>query len=215
MVLTWEAVLAGLRPGQNEDDENPVEPKHGWQKPAARAMHEHRVARVVWPNLTDPERALWRSQSGPLASNVLVSVDSDRPAAFPRVVLPPSPPSSSLLLPHLPMWPSPRLPWPPSSSVRGGGFPGSKLICTGATNVMVRKARRLEIVVDGLTDHLRRRSVGHRHHHGVPFAAGRDGSQEGGGPQWRSIGRRSEEEEENLPRVGGGARARTPRRVGC
>ena len=48
VVPTWEAVLAGLRPG-HEDDENPVEPKHGWQKPAARAVHEHRVARVVWP----------------------------------------------------------------------------------------------------------------------------------------------------------------------
>ena len=72
VVPPWEAVLAGLRPGQ-EDDENPVEPKHGWQKPAAQAVHEHRVARVVWPNLTDPERALWRSQRGPLASNVLMA----------------------------------------------------------------------------------------------------------------------------------------------
>ena len=67
-----------LRPGQNEDDENPVGPKHGWQKPAARAVHEHRVARVVWPNLTDPERALWRSQSGPLASNVLMAFPTSR-----------------------------------------------------------------------------------------------------------------------------------------
>ena len=25
-VPTWEAVFAGLRPGQNEDDDNPVEP---------------------------------------------------------------------------------------------------------------------------------------------------------------------------------------------
>ena len=47
-----------------------------------------------------------------------VSVNSDRPATFPRAVVP-SPTSSSLLLPHLPMWPSPRLPWPPWSSVRG------------------------------------------------------------------------------------------------
>ena len=34
-VPTCEAVWAGLRPGQSEDDENPVQPKHGWQKPAA------------------------------------------------------------------------------------------------------------------------------------------------------------------------------------
>ena len=31
------------------------------------------------------------------------------------------PPPIAFLLPYLPMWPSPRLPWPPSSSVRGGG----------------------------------------------------------------------------------------------
>ena len=57
-VPTWEAVWAGLRPGQSEDDENPVQPKHGWQKPAARATHEDRVARTVWPTLTSPEREL-------------------------------------------------------------------------------------------------------------------------------------------------------------
>ena len=48
-VPTWEAVWAGLRLGQSEDDENPVQPKHGWQKPAARATHEDTVARTVWP----------------------------------------------------------------------------------------------------------------------------------------------------------------------
>ena len=61
-----------------------------------------------------------------------VSVDSHRPAAFPSVVVPASPPSLSFLLPHLPMWPSPRLPWPPSSNVRGGGGPGIQGICAGA-----------------------------------------------------------------------------------
>ena len=33
----------------------------------ARACHEDQMARTVWPNLTNPERALWRSQKGPLA----------------------------------------------------------------------------------------------------------------------------------------------------
>ena len=42
VVPTWEAVLVGLRPGQNEDDQNPVEPKHRWQKLTARAVHQHK-----------------------------------------------------------------------------------------------------------------------------------------------------------------------------
>ena len=140
VVPPWEAVLAGLRPG-HEDDENPVELKHGWQKPAARAVHEQRVARVIWPNLTDPERALQQRPDG--VPNV--PVNSDRPATFPRFVVPSSPTSSSLLFPHLPMWPSP-LPWPPSSSVRGSRGFGSKGICIGTgsrTGVQRRRWSRV------------------------------------------------------------------------
>ena len=77
-VPTWEAVWAGLRPGQSEDDENPVQPKHGWQKPAARATHEDRVARTVCPMLTSPERALWRSQKGPLACSAFMAFPTSR-----------------------------------------------------------------------------------------------------------------------------------------
>ena len=77
-VPSWEAVWAGLRAGQSEDDENPVEPKHGWQKPAARATHEDRVARTIWPNLTSPERALWRSQKGPLACSAFTAFPTSR-----------------------------------------------------------------------------------------------------------------------------------------
>ena len=33
---------------------------------------------VVWPNLTDPEGALWRSQRGPFASNVLMAFPTSR-----------------------------------------------------------------------------------------------------------------------------------------
>ena len=59
----------------------------------------------------DPERALWRSQRSSRQERLdgipNVSVNSDRPSNFPRVVVPSSPTSSSLL-PHLPMWPSPR-----------------------------------------------------------------------------------------------------------
>ena len=74
-----------------------AEPKHGWQKLPARRVHEHRVARVVWPNLTDPERAWWRSQersSHQQRPDGIPNI-SDRPATFPRVVVPSCPTSSS------------------------------------------------------------------------------------------------------------------------
>ena len=57
--------------GDLQTYENPVQPKHGWQKFAARATHEDRVARMVWP-MTSPERALWRSPKGPLACSAFM-----------------------------------------------------------------------------------------------------------------------------------------------
>ena len=89
-VRTWEAVWAGLRPGQSEDDEYPVQPKHGWQKPVARATHEERVARTVWPTLA--LSGLWRSQKGPLACSAFMAfptswVNADRSTTVPGFVV--------------------------------------------------------------------------------------------------------------------------------
>ena len=40
--------------------------------------HEDRVARTVWPTLTSPERALWRSQKGPLACSAFMAFPTSR-----------------------------------------------------------------------------------------------------------------------------------------
>ena len=52
----WEALADGLRPGPEE--------RHGWQKFAPEALHEHHRVNVVWPQLSPNERALVRSKSG-------------------------------------------------------------------------------------------------------------------------------------------------------
>ena len=107
----------------------PCQPKHGWQKPAARATHEDRVARTVWPTLTSRRRDHSHAAHSWLSRRLGQRGSIHNRSGFCCVS---PPPPTAFLLPYLPMWPSPRLPWPPSSSVRGGGGPGSKGICTGA-----------------------------------------------------------------------------------
>ena len=72
----------------------------------------------VWPCLTDSDKALWRSQCGPwrqLSSQLSPARSVESRRAVSSVAL-------SLLTSssHLPMWPSPRRPWPSSDCVRGG-----------------------------------------------------------------------------------------------
>ena len=88
------------------------------RKPAAQAVHEHRVG-VVWPNLTDPERALWRSKRGPLASNVLMAF----PMSWSTRIDPQ--PFRTCRCGRLPRTAVGHH----QASVRGGGGPGSKGIC--------------------------------------------------------------------------------------
>ena len=173
----WESLLVDARP-QFEEEEDPTQPKIGWQKKGVSQVEQHHLQTVVWPTLSEPERALWRSHSGPLASVVFVALPTTRttriePQLF-RVLL-----SRRLRLP---------LPFT-SRSCRCGrlhdvfghhraacaeagvlGRRGYALESAGAqvcreaggrvsTNVMVRDldvaeprvdGRRLEIVVDGL-----------------------------------------------------------------
>ena len=49
-------------------DRDPTEPKHGWQKVASLVVHKRHREEIVWPQLSESERASVRSQSGPLAS---------------------------------------------------------------------------------------------------------------------------------------------------
>ena len=65
-----------------ELDPEPNQPKFGWQQKAARQLHEHR-REVVQRTLTDPERAMLRSQRGPLASAVFTAHASDSQSPSP------------------------------------------------------------------------------------------------------------------------------------
>ena len=64
----WEVLADGLRPGIEECEREPCQFRRGWQKFASEAVHEHHRTNVVWPQLSPDERALVRSQSGPLSS---------------------------------------------------------------------------------------------------------------------------------------------------
>ena len=73
------------------DNPEPNEPKFGWQQKASRALHKKFCQEVHLPRLTEPERAMMRSQHGPLASSALTAVPTHRmtkidPQLF-RVVL--------------------------------------------------------------------------------------------------------------------------------
>ena len=85
---SWEDLATGEVGAAFEEDEDPNQTRAGWQSKAARKVEGQSFARLLG-TLTDPQKALLRSQGGRFA------------------LLAPSP---SALAPHcslLPMWPSP------------------------------------------------------------------------------------------------------------
>ena len=66
-VLDWTDLAEGKIPG-DEGEDDPCQPKRGWQKRAANSVEERFFSNTVWPSLGDSERALALSQCGPLAS---------------------------------------------------------------------------------------------------------------------------------------------------
>ena len=67
-VPEWQEIADGLRPEDLGFAEwEPCEGR-GWQRHASATVHEQYREQVVWPHLSLAERALVRSQSGPLAS---------------------------------------------------------------------------------------------------------------------------------------------------
>ena len=58
----------GLRPQTGDAERESCQASHGWQKYAAQTVHEYHRDHVLWPRLSPDQRALVRSQSGPLAS---------------------------------------------------------------------------------------------------------------------------------------------------
>ena len=64
----WQELRAGFRPPGQQVDEGQVGiPGHGWQHEATEAVHAHLMATTIWPRLAPEERALIRSQGGPMS----------------------------------------------------------------------------------------------------------------------------------------------------
>ena len=78
----WEALAEGLRPQTSDAEREPCQVSHGWQKYAAQTVHEHHRDHVLWPRLSPDQRALVRSQSGPLAFRAIHGIGSSCFAAF-------------------------------------------------------------------------------------------------------------------------------------
>ena len=63
----WLPLAHGLRPrSQDRDDDGLGMPSHGWQHDASGKVTDDLMNRV-WPRLSEPSRALLRSQGGPMS----------------------------------------------------------------------------------------------------------------------------------------------------
>ena len=74
----WGELAEGRVPEAVEEEEDPCQPRFGWQQKASSAIEKHHFKVSVWPQLLEHERAMMRSQSGPLASTPFVSFPVDR-----------------------------------------------------------------------------------------------------------------------------------------
>ena len=103
-IPSWRT-LAGAPP-QREEGAEPAEPKVEWQHRATRCLEDQHLRVQLWPTLTDPVRALMRSQ---LAS-ALTALPTSRanqtgPTTIPHVVVSTPLPPTPTVLSLLPMWP--------------------------------------------------------------------------------------------------------------
>ena len=178
----------------------PNGPKFGWQHRANMSLEEQRFA-THWAELSQPVKALCRSQRGPLASVALTALPTSRatrieqqPFAFGCVVF--ACPFS-----------------PPAACSRVGvlgkrGFPlecAAAQVCREAggrvSNLFVRDLdlaafnaldnRRVEVIADGLP--VAWCTTGHRHHPRVPTARRRFSTRKSCRPQRFSFARRRKE----------------------
>ena len=177
---TWLELTHGARPPSLPADSDPSDWRTGWQHEAASRVEPHHRANVIFPGADERERALLRSQSGPLARVLFSTVHKNydtrlEPALVQGFIAPPSPPASLSHSSPVSMWPPTGLFWPPSRNVRPGrwlarrGFAveiAAAKVCREAgarvsSNIMVRyldlpaprqafDGRRLEVVAQGL-----------------------------------------------------------------
>ena len=108
----WHELRAGLRPpGQQVDDRQVGIPGHGWQHEATEAVHAHLLATTISPRLEPEERALIRSQGGPMSGVLFTCLPVSREgrielSSFRVLVLRRLWASSTPFFPQLPVWPS-------------------------------------------------------------------------------------------------------------
>ena len=81
---TWGELVEGRVPQVVEEEEDPCQPRFGWQQKASSAIEKHHFQVSVWPQLLEHERAMMRSQIGPLASAPFVSFPVDRTSRIRR-----------------------------------------------------------------------------------------------------------------------------------
>ena len=63
----WGDVARGQRPGRSPQNRDPTEPRFGWQCLASEDVERTYLHGAVWPELSQADRALLRSQCGPFA----------------------------------------------------------------------------------------------------------------------------------------------------
>ena len=141
-VPDWTDLAEGKVAG-DEGEDDPCQPKIGWQKQAANSVEECFFSNTVWPSLGDSERALGLSQCGPLASVRFVCFPIDRTRRFD------SQPFRLLLLRRL------RLPLPCVSAVAGVAVLSTPLAITG----QLARTRRCWGEGGGLSSQQRREYV--------------------------------------------------------
>ena len=132
---SWEELSRSTLEAPAPVDEEPNQPRAGWQAVASRAV-ESSFLNVVLPTLSDPDIALLKSQGGPLASAPFVSFPTSRatrlePQVLKGFVSPsfasPTPPHSS----RLPVRPSSRRLWPPPVGVCCGRSSRAQRVSSG------------------------------------------------------------------------------------
>ena len=110
--------------------------RHGWQRTATEPVHGVLMEGTVRPRLSATEKALFRSQGGPLAGIPFMCFPTSRLSwmdsslfrvLFLRRLWLPLPPSSPFSRCGSPLDPS----WPPPCSLRGGRGAGSSIVRSG------------------------------------------------------------------------------------
>ena len=121
-VPSWEALAAGLRP-EDVDMEPEPKPKHGWQKFASVTI-QNVLRETVVCSLSPAKQAMvrpvtkWPPRFGPIHHDAHEPCHANRFGLVSCSLVASLPLSLALLCSLLPVWPSPRRPWPPPRSLQ-------------------------------------------------------------------------------------------------